>query len=62
MNYLWLGKNLADAIAAPILYVDGLTVVKPEPGFDEVQDDHKQYRVRTHLCSGPLLSGLLRML
>lgn len=41
MNYLWLGKSLPDAIAAPILFVDGLTVIKGEPGFDQVHDDDK---------------------
>ncbi|XP_075881736.1 gamma-glutamyltransferase 5a isoform X2 [Nelusetta ayraudi] len=35
MNYLWFGKSLPDAIAAPILFVDGRTVIKGEPGFDE---------------------------
>lgn len=36
MNYLWLGKNLAEAIASPILFVDGRAVIKAEPGFDQV--------------------------
>lgn len=62
MHYLWLGKSLSDAIAAPILYVDGAMVVKAEPGFDEVQDDNKPSRVTPHLCSGSSsLSGLFRM-
>lgn len=55
MNYLWFGKSLPDAIAAPILFVDGRTVIKGEPGFDEVHDNDKTYkqpsRVRPHLCS-----------
>lgn len=44
MNYLWFGKSLPDAIAAPILFVDGRTVIKGEPGFDEVHDNDKTYK------------------
>lgn len=53
MDYLWLGKSLPDAIAAPTLFVSGGRVIKAEPGFDEVHDHNKTYRqssrVRPHL-------------
>lgn len=44
MNHLWLGMNLRDAIAAPIVFVDADNNLKFEPGFDEVN----------HLCSHSL--------
>lgn len=37
INHLWLGMNLADAIAAPIVYVDSNSGVNFEPEFDEVR-------------------------
>ncbi len=36
MNRLWLGMNLTDAIAAPIVYVDSSNNVIFEPGFSKV--------------------------
>uniref|UniRef100_A0A8C8IXY2 Gamma-glutamyltransferase 5a n=1 Tax=Oncorhynchus tshawytscha TaxID=74940 RepID=A0A8C8IXY2_ONCTS len=35
MNHLWLGMSLKDAIAAPIVFVDGNNNVKFENGFDK---------------------------
>ncbi|KAM9539672.1 glutathione hydrolase 5 proenzyme-like isoform 1-T2 [Salvelinus alpinus] len=35
MNHLWLGMSLKDAIAAPIVFVDGNNNVKFEHGFDK---------------------------
>ncbi|XP_029920720.1 glutathione hydrolase 5 proenzyme isoform X2 [Myripristis murdjan] len=35
MNHLWLGMNLRDAIAAPIVFVDADNNLNFEPGFDE---------------------------
>uniref|UniRef100_A0A4W5N5B9 Glutathione hydrolase n=1 Tax=Hucho hucho TaxID=62062 RepID=A0A4W5N5B9_9TELE len=35
MNYLWLGMSLKDAIAAPVVFVDGNNNVKFEHGFDK---------------------------
>lgn len=35
VNRLWLGMNLTDAIAAPIVFVDSMNNVNFEPGFDE---------------------------
>ncbi|XP_053709645.1 glutathione hydrolase 5 proenzyme-like isoform X1 [Synchiropus splendidus] len=35
INHLWLGMNLRDAIAAPILFVDSRNNVNFEPGFDQ---------------------------
>uniref|UniRef100_A0AAY5KRS4 Glutathione hydrolase n=1 Tax=Esox lucius TaxID=8010 RepID=A0AAY5KRS4_ESOLU len=35
MNHLWLGKSLKDAIAAPIVFVDGNNFVNFEPNFDK---------------------------
>lgn len=57
MNYLWLGKSLPDAIAAPVLYVDGRTVIKGEPGFDEVRDD-RTYKQAAKGGASPLLRRL----
>ncbi|KAL4609609.1 gamma-glutamyltransferase 5-like [Arapaima gigas] len=34
MNHLWLGKNLTDAITAPVLFVDAKNEVNPEKNFD----------------------------
>lgn len=60
MNYLWLGKSLPDAIAAPILYVDGRTAITAEPGFDEVQDKNKSYTKGSRVSeASPLLRLLL---
>lgn len=36
MNHLWLGMSLKDAIAAPVVFVDGNNNVKFEHGFDKV--------------------------
>lgn len=47
IDYLWLGKSLSDAIATPILYVDGGTVMKPEPGFNEVHNENIQTIVQS---------------
>ncbi|XP_070780870.1 glutathione hydrolase 5 proenzyme [Enoplosus armatus] len=35
MNHLWLGMNLKDAIAAPIVFVDSENKLNFEPGFDK---------------------------
>ncbi|KAM6902226.1 glutathione hydrolase 5 proenzyme [Xenentodon cancila] len=35
MNRLWLGMNIRDAIAAPIIFVDSKNNVNFEPGFDK---------------------------
>ncbi|XP_068995204.1 gamma-glutamyltransferase 5a [Embiotoca jacksoni] len=35
MNHLWLGKNLKEAIAAPVVFVDSQNAVKFEPSFDK---------------------------
>ncbi|KAG9354690.1 hypothetical protein JZ751_001403 [Albula glossodonta] len=35
MNYLWLGKNLEDAISAPVVFVDAKNALKFEPNFDQ---------------------------
>lgn len=35
MNYLWFGKSLKEAIAAPVFYVDSFNSVKFEPHFDQ---------------------------
>ncbi|XP_013993862.1 glutathione hydrolase 5 proenzyme-like [Salmo salar] len=35
MNHLWLGMSLKDAIAAPVVFVDGNNNVKFEHGFDK---------------------------
>ncbi|XP_029301369.1 glutathione hydrolase 5 proenzyme [Cottoperca gobio] len=35
INHLWLGMNLKDAIAAPIVFVDSDNNVNFEPGFNE---------------------------
>lgn len=35
INHLWLGMNLKDAIAAPIVFVDAKNNVNFEPGFDK---------------------------
>ncbi|XP_070845848.1 glutathione hydrolase 5 proenzyme [Chaetodon trifascialis] len=44
MNRLWLGMNLKDAIAAPIVFVDSKNNVNFEPGFNEsVKDGLKAY-------------------
>lgn len=37
MHHLWLGENLKDAIAAPVLFVDSQTGLTFEPKFDEVR-------------------------
>lgn len=37
INRLWLGMNLEDAIAAPIVFVDSKNNVNFEPGFDKVK-------------------------
>lgn len=37
MNHLWLGENLKDSIAAPVLLVDSGTAVTFEPTFDKVK-------------------------
>ncbi|XP_041815941.1 glutathione hydrolase 5 proenzyme-like [Chelmon rostratus] len=43
MNRLWLGMNLKDAIAAPIVFVDSTNNVNFEPGFDKsVKDGLKE--------------------
>lgn len=55
MDYLWLGKSLPDAIAAPTLYVDGGTVIKPEPGFNEVHNDNKNIQTVVQSEVSPLL-------
>ncbi|XP_076614899.1 glutathione hydrolase 5 proenzyme [Chaetodon auriga] len=39
MNRLWLGMNLKDAIAAPIVFVDSKNNVNFEPGFNESVKD-----------------------
>uniref|UniRef100_A0AAQ4RM50 Glutathione hydrolase n=1 Tax=Gasterosteus aculeatus aculeatus TaxID=481459 RepID=A0AAQ4RM50_GASAC len=39
MNRLWLGMNLKDAIAAPIVFVDSSNGVNFEPGFDKSVED-----------------------
>lgn len=36
MNHLWFGKNLKEAIATPVVYVDSQNAVKFEPKFDKV--------------------------
>lgn len=36
MNRLWLGMDLKDAIAAPIVFVDSRNIVHFEHGFEEV--------------------------
>lgn len=38
MNHLWLGENLKDSIAAPVLFVDSGTAVTFEPTFDKVKN------------------------
>ncbi|KAM9820478.1 glutathione hydrolase 5 proenzyme [Neosynchiropus ocellatus] len=35
INHLWLGMNLRDAIAAPMLFVDSKNNLNFEPGFDQ---------------------------
>ncbi|XP_037337263.2 gamma-glutamyltransferase 5a [Pungitius pungitius] len=35
MNHLWLGKSLKEAIAAPVVYVNGRNILAFEPNFDE---------------------------
>ncbi|XP_040051386.2 gamma-glutamyltransferase 5a [Gasterosteus aculeatus] len=35
MNRLWLGKSLKEAIAAPVVYVNGQNILSFEPNFDE---------------------------
>ncbi|KAL0965619.1 hypothetical protein UPYG_G00283610 [Umbra pygmaea] len=35
MNHLWLGKSLKDAIAAPVVFVNGNGDVNFEPNFDQ---------------------------
>lgn len=40
MNRLWLGMNLKDAIAAPIVFVDSSNGVNFEPGFDKVRHSY----------------------
>uniref|UniRef100_A0A4W5M6P7 Gamma-glutamyltransferase 5a n=1 Tax=Hucho hucho TaxID=62062 RepID=A0A4W5M6P7_9TELE len=35
MNHLWLGMSLKEAIAAPVVFVDGNNNVTFEPGFDK---------------------------
>ncbi|KAM3874296.1 glutathione hydrolase 5 proenzyme [Diretmus argenteus] len=35
MNYLWLGMNLTEAIAEPVIFVDAKNTLKFEPGFDK---------------------------
>lgn len=47
MNRLWLGMNLSDAIAAPIVFLDSRNNANFEPGFDKV----KKLR---HLSSPPV--------
>lgn len=37
MNRLWLGMNLRDAIAAPIVYLNSGNNASFEPDFDEVK-------------------------
>lgn len=39
INRLWLGMNLKDAIAAPIVFVDSNNNVNFEPGFDQSVKD-----------------------
>lgn len=41
MNHLWLGMNLKDAIAAPIVFVDSGNNVNFEPDFDKVKKSHR---------------------
>lgn len=41
MNRLWLGMNLKDAIAAPIVFVDSKNNVYFEPNFDKVKKSHR---------------------
>ena len=36
MNHLWLGMSLKEAIAAPVVFVDGNNNVNFEPAFDKV--------------------------
>lgn len=37
MNRLWLGMNLKEAIAAPIIFVDSKNIANFEPGFNKVK-------------------------
>lgn len=48
MNHLWLGMNLKDAIAAPILFVDSQNNVNFEPGFDKVTYFHPVDDIQIH--------------
>lgn len=41
MNHLWLGMNLKDAIAAPIVFVDSRNIVNFEPDFDKVKKSRR---------------------
>lgn len=36
MNHLWFGKNLKEAIATPVVFVDSENTEKFEPAFDKV--------------------------
>uniref|UniRef100_A0A8C9V5B3 Gamma-glutamyltransferase 5 n=1 Tax=Scleropages formosus TaxID=113540 RepID=A0A8C9V5B3_SCLFO len=39
MNHLWFGKNLTDAIGAPVIFVDANNTVNPEKHFDKTVID-----------------------
>uniref|UniRef100_A0A668AMH1 Glutathione hydrolase n=1 Tax=Myripristis murdjan TaxID=586833 RepID=A0A668AMH1_9TELE len=55
MNHLWLGMNLRDAIAAPIVFVDADNNLNFEPGFDEVNHlcSHSLCPIMTLFCNCP---------
>uniref|UniRef100_A0A8C9T0R6 Gamma-glutamyltransferase 5a n=1 Tax=Scleropages formosus TaxID=113540 RepID=A0A8C9T0R6_SCLFO len=40
MNHLWFGKDLKEAISAPVVFVDSKNALKFEPDFDQVKRQH----------------------